>query len=698
MKRVKSLRVPAAATSATARQMLSELKRLVDNTHLVSPSISLILSCGEMVHMSKEKKLNEIVVVNMSACYLINMGYLTNCSALRVCILPRNYISKMDALSNCPNLIKLDLHSNHITEIPDELFWREMKCLQVLYLHNNIIGDTCSIEALSGCPQLTVLTLYDTPISLVPTYRHFVVNSIWSLKALDNFVIADEELMEEWPGNDKFKALGPQYSLQSPASSQISTWRSELDNVQKLVGIVNNILAHHSPVHIIQRWVRGHLTRMKLGATSSPGHQGVVCVEVNTLCGRGIHLLQDGSLWVESIRRQGGQRQAVQLHINQLQVKTLQARYEAKELTSGLYPHVSQGKRWDNNCHRSNSPRQRMPDWPNVTPVPGVLGFGSWMDEDEDEDEEQEQEEDVSEATVKPCHILQQPNRAREVLLTHWVSGQDVRQGIQQLHQMGKDRPQPSFTYRPPVSVGTRLYAKSFGCVSLAPFAAIQRAYSERERAARQRVRDDRTRRQKAAEDQARCQQQGQAELRMARPLMQRREDRARGEQAILRRQVERVESLRQLRHNNAVSMEDRHQRAMEQQSTREFNCRYTMMAHTSLKRQIREQNELVRQQKLQMARNIKLHASLVKGQIMDNMLDRELAVQAGGQAADAVDAAASTVVSLAARDRLLRARATVKVLKLTAAVGNGTPRRGRLPGISRHLPTTHTLASASPA
>ncbi|XP_032884999.1 leucine-rich repeat and IQ domain-containing protein 3-like isoform X2 [Amblyraja radiata] len=251
-------------------QMSSELKRLVDNTHLVSPSISLILSCGEMEHISKEKKLKEIMVVNMSACYLINMGYLTNCSALRVCILPRNYISKMDALSNCPNLIKLDLHSNHITEIPDEFFWREMKCLEVLYLHNNIIGDMCSIEALSGCPQLTVLTLYDTPISLVPKYRHFVVNSIWSLKALDNFVIADEELMEDELDSSHYRAHSHQFLIYPPIPPQISTWRSELDNVQKLVGIINNILAHHSPVHIIQRWVRGHLTRKKLGIGTKP--------------------------------------------------------------------------------------------------------------------------------------------------------------------------------------------------------------------------------------------------------------------------------------------------------------------------------------------------------------------------------------------------------------------------------------------
>ncbi|XP_078264229.1 LOW QUALITY PROTEIN: uncharacterized protein LOC144598219 [Rhinoraja longicauda] len=685
MVRAQSLRVSAAAS---ARPMPSELKRLVDNTHLVSPSISMILRCGEMDHMCKEKKLKEIVVVNMSACYLINLGYLTNCPALRICILPRNYISKIDALSNCPNLIKLDLHSNHITELPDLFFWRDMKCLEVLYLHDNIIGEMCSVEALSGCPQLSVLTLFDSPISVLPTYRHLVVNSIWSLKALDNFVIADEELAEDWPRNDKFKALSPQYFLHFPASSQISTWRSELDNVHKLVGTINNILAHHSPVHIIQRWVRGHLTRMKLGgATPSPGRQGVPCVEVKAECGQGVHLLQGGALWVERMR---SQRQAVQLHINELQVKTLQARYDARERTSGLYmPRISQGKRWNYKRQRTISLRHRMSHRPNVTPVQGLLGFDAWTEEEVNE----VNEGDEHEATAKPCLILHQPDRAQEVRLTHWVSGQDVRQGIQWLHQTGRDRPQPSFTYRPPVSVGTRLYAKSFGCVSLAPFAAIQHAYSEREKEARQRVREDQTRRLKAAEDQARCQLQGQAARRIAGPLSRHREDRARGEQAILQRQAQRVESHRQLRHNNTLSLEERNQRALDQQFARDFNCRYTMMAETFLKRQIREKNESVRQQKVEMARNIKLQASQLKAEIKDYMLSRQLAVQAESQATDAV---VSTAVCKGARDRLLHATATVAAIKAgevtkdTAPTPSPKNRPARPRETAWHLPHPH--------
>eukprot|EP00061_Rhincodon_typus_P014799 g42092.t1 len=66
-----------------------------------------------MIIAYKEKKLNEIVVVTLSGRYLKNLGSLPHCSALKVCNLSRNYITKIDALAGCPNLIKLDLHGNH---------------------------------------------------------------------------------------------------------------------------------------------------------------------------------------------------------------------------------------------------------------------------------------------------------------------------------------------------------------------------------------------------------------------------------------------------------------------------------------------------------------------------------------------------------------------------------------------------------
>lgn len=46
--------------------------------------------------------------------------------------------------------------------------------------------------------------MYDTPLSLKRNYRHHVVNSIWSLKALDHHVVSDEEIIEDAMFGGKF--------------------------------------------------------------------------------------------------------------------------------------------------------------------------------------------------------------------------------------------------------------------------------------------------------------------------------------------------------------------------------------------------------------------------------------------------------------------------------------------------------------
>ncbi|KAG2461907.1 LRIQ3 protein, partial [Polypterus senegalus] len=81
-----------------------------------------------------------------------------------------------------------------------------MKSLQILILHDNAIGKEQNTECLSKCPGLIALTLFDNPVSLRKNYRHSIVNTIWSLKALDNYVISDEEIIEDWTLPQKFRA------------------------------------------------------------------------------------------------------------------------------------------------------------------------------------------------------------------------------------------------------------------------------------------------------------------------------------------------------------------------------------------------------------------------------------------------------------------------------------------------------------
>uniref|UniRef100_A0A673WU02 Leucine-rich repeats and IQ motif containing 3 n=1 Tax=Salmo trutta TaxID=8032 RepID=A0A673WU02_SALTR len=76
---------------------------------------------------------------------------------------------------------------------------QNLKCEHdLLHLHDNIMGTRKNIEDLSGCLNLSVDPLRQSPLCLKGKYRHCVVNSIWSLKTLDNFVISDEEIIENW--------------------------------------------------------------------------------------------------------------------------------------------------------------------------------------------------------------------------------------------------------------------------------------------------------------------------------------------------------------------------------------------------------------------------------------------------------------------------------------------------------------------
>lgn len=64
---------------------------------------------------------------------------------------------------------------------------------------------------MAASPSISILTLYDTPLSLKPNYRHHLVNSLWSLKSLDYYVISDEEIIEDSSFGGCFAPLQPKF-------------------------------------------------------------------------------------------------------------------------------------------------------------------------------------------------------------------------------------------------------------------------------------------------------------------------------------------------------------------------------------------------------------------------------------------------------------------------------------------------------
>ncbi|XP_051855378.1 leucine-rich repeat and IQ domain-containing protein 3 isoform X2 [Antechinus flavipes] len=214
---------------------------------------------------NSKNQLNDVqdfIFLNRHGLHLYELEASQCYSSLKICILSKNFIMDMSPLKNCTQLIKLDLHSNQIRIVPDRTFWSAMKQLKLLYLHDNSFVKLKNVCSLSACQNLIALTLYDCPVSLKKGYRHVIVNSIWSLKLLDNFVVSDEEIIENWELPERFKTLSKHLFCDiTPVLVKGSNYEKELFQMNYVISKINRVVAHNSPVVILQRWIRGHLTR-----------------------------------------------------------------------------------------------------------------------------------------------------------------------------------------------------------------------------------------------------------------------------------------------------------------------------------------------------------------------------------------------------------------------------------------------------
>ncbi|XP_011363997.1 leucine-rich repeat and IQ domain-containing protein 3 isoform X1 [Pteropus vampyrus] len=209
----------------------------------------------------------DFVFMKFSGLHLKSMENLRSCISLRVCIFSNNFITDISPLQSCIKLVKLDLHGNQVKSLPDTKFWSGLKKLKLLYLHDNGFAKLKNICMLSACPSLIALTMFDCPVSLKKGYRHVVVNSIWTLKALDHHVISDEEIIQNWHLPERFKTYNPRLFFNfCPALKKGSTYEDEINNIKYVISKINEILAHNSPVLIVQRWIRGFLVRKSLSS------------------------------------------------------------------------------------------------------------------------------------------------------------------------------------------------------------------------------------------------------------------------------------------------------------------------------------------------------------------------------------------------------------------------------------------------
>lgn len=213
------------------------------------------------------KDISQLNYVRLCGVHLRKVGDLNYCINLRICMLNNNFLTKIDGLASCRQLIKLDLHSNQLSDVPGIAFWSGMRSLKFLHLHDNPLGKYENLQNLATCPNLTALTMYDTPLSLKRNYRHHVVNSIWTLKALDNYVISDEEIIEDAIFGGIFSAKHSNFRITLyHHTPENFTFAEELKLLHETERHINKILAHHSPVLIVQKFMRGYLIRKRYGS------------------------------------------------------------------------------------------------------------------------------------------------------------------------------------------------------------------------------------------------------------------------------------------------------------------------------------------------------------------------------------------------------------------------------------------------
>lgn len=126
-----------------------------------------------------------------------------------------------------------------------------LQSLQFLYLHNNNISKWQDLQALTALPSIMQITLFNNPVCQIPGYRHFLVNSIACLKALDNYIITDEERIEDASFGYRFRGLNEFMKIHIPDYSSERSAEQHLLNLEVDVYRLKRLFERNSPSILI---------------------------------------------------------------------------------------------------------------------------------------------------------------------------------------------------------------------------------------------------------------------------------------------------------------------------------------------------------------------------------------------------------------------------------------------------------------
>ncbi|XP_035377829.1 leucine-rich repeat and IQ domain-containing protein 3 isoform X2 [Electrophorus electricus] len=432
-----------------------------------------------------------------------------------------------------------------------------------------------NITGLSGCPRLSALTLYDTPLSLKVSYRHCVINSIWTLKALDNHVISDEEIMEDWHLPSKFRAKAPQFCVNLYPQLKLDSYKNEIKVVHGIMAEINRIQAIYSPVLIIQKWIRGHLTRRRLGrcgcvlpwrslvrkliSASTPASPPSLGIARRSW----IQEHQDGQLHQG---QKGGDVTIKKLHMNLSEVVPAESQEILQDTLSA--------RSFDSLTVPCNTPQQG-------------TGARSWRTSS-DLDAKAMDSESFCLFGLKATMHLSKP--FADMLMSRKADGQDVRDAIGHLHKLKAHAPSLRQPRPPNITAEKRLVDQRSNCLSLAPFWEIERAYRAREKAEDLRARVERVVQAQALRADACSRHDAFGMSRRKEALEQRERERMEAAEAMSLRRAQREQEVQRVRQRHARFLEEKRRKASERETVELF-CRQHVSLATAVARHCTRQN-----------------------------------------------------------------------------------------------------------
>ncbi|XP_063057538.1 leucine-rich repeat and IQ domain-containing protein 3 [Engraulis encrasicolus] len=550
---------------------------------LVSCTASLILEHGVQEQDGEDPTLQEMAMVKLGGHMLKNVVNFGGCSSLRICILSGNFITNIAALSGCVHLVKLDLSGNQITQLPDAVYWNKFTELLLLNLHDNNMSTRKHIGGLSCCPNLIALTMHDTPLSLKANYRHCIVNTLWSLKALDNYVISDEEIIEGFTLSPKFRKMAPNLAINLHPTPIMETFKDEMWSVRQIISKINRIQAKFSPTLIIQRCIRGHLVRKCL-CVRQPWRKTRKLLTPITSKGT---TAEDHSI---------PDKQSV--FVTNFSVADKQTDVTGEDKSSNK---------------KLNAPF-------NTPQLSKVLRSGTSRDDIGMSNRFQSLALDTTGILFGSKAVLHQAEPMYDMLLARRQDGINVRGDINQLHTLKPINPPP--TRHPMVIAKQRLVERCNAGIDLEVFQTIERCNRAREHKAAVRMKADEVANALARREEAKDYRDTFMESRRKEAQLLKQQEQSELQEALTRLKNSRNQYVQHARERYSQYLESRKIQQYEQVKMNRFCGHHLSLSKVVAKQHAKQRNSIITQEKHSLVMSARTHEILQRKLVKDH-LDR---------------------------------------------------------------------------